>query len=111
IQVQMAIAAGPYEVSDAKIGLLRDQVRQQSVRRDVERDAQKEIGAALGEVARELPLGHIELEKRMAWRQLHAGDLADVPRRDDQAPRVRVLDDLRDDLRELVDLPSVRRGP
>src|ERR1700730_10143570 len=107
----MEIAAGPYEISATKIGLLRDQVRQQSVRRDVERDAQKDIGAALVELARELTLGHIELEKRVAWRQLHAGDLTDVPRRDEQAPRVRVLDDLRDDLRELVDLPSVRRGP
>ena len=107
----MAIAAGPYEVSDTEIGLLRDQVRQQSVRRNVERDAQKDIGAALVELTGELTLGHIELEKRVAWRQLHAGDLADVPRRDDQAPRIRVLDDLRDDFGELVDLPTVRRGP
>src|ERR1700730_5668954 len=107
----MATAAGPYEVSDTKIGLLRDQVRQQSVRRDVEGHAQKDIGAALVELARELTRGHIELEKRVARRQLHAGELADVPRRDDQPPRVRVLDDLRDDLGELVDLPPIRRGP
>src|SRR5260370_27632008 len=107
----MAIAAGPYEVSDAKIGLLRDQVRQQSVRRDVEWNAQKDIGAALVELTRELVLGHIELEKRVAWRQLHAGELADVPRRDDQAPGIRVLDDLRDDFGELVDLPPLQRGP
>src|ERR1700675_3251110 len=103
----MAIAAGPYEVSDIKIGLLRDQVCQQSVRRDVERDAQKDIGAALVELARELILCHIELEKCVAWQQLHAGELADVPRRDDQAPGIRVPDDLRDNFGELVDLPPV----
>ena len=52
IQIQMAIAAGPDEIADVEIALLRHHVRQQRVRRDVERHTEKDVGASLIELTR-----------------------------------------------------------
>jgi hypothetical protein len=81
VEVQVAVAAGPDEVADAEVALLREHVRQQRVARDVERHAEEKIGAALVELAGKSSAGDVELEERVARRQLHARDLADVPRR------------------------------
>src|SRR5271168_96135 len=51
IQVQMTIAAGPYEIADLEIALLREHMRQQRVGSDVEGNAQQRIGTALIELA------------------------------------------------------------
>ena len=86
-------------------------MRQQRVGRDVERHTEENVGAALVELAGELPAGDIELEQRVAWGQLHAWDIADVPGRHDQPARIRVAANLREHLRQLIDMPAVRRGP
>ena len=86
---------------------------EQGVAGDVERNAQEEVGRTLVELARELSLGHVELEERVAGRQSHVGDIGRVPGRDDQAPANRGggigLDrlDPRDQVGDLVDCPAV----
>ena len=47
----------------------------------------------------------------MAWGQLHAGDIANIPGRHDQPARIRIAANLREHLSELIDMPAARRGP
>jgi hypothetical protein len=54
VAVDMAVAAGPDEVADVEVALLREHVREQGVARDVERHAEEDVGAALVELAAEL---------------------------------------------------------
>ena len=63
-----------------------DEVGEQGVAGDVERDAQEQVGRALVELAGEPSVGDVELEERVAGRQRHLGDLGGVPGRDDQPP-------------------------
>src|SRR5689334_11097830 len=60
-----------HEISRLEAANLGDHQREQRVRRDVERNAEKNIGAALVELARELAACDVELEKRVARRQRH----------------------------------------
>ena len=55
IEVQMAVAARPDELSDLKIALLREHVREQSVGGDIEGHAEQRIGAALVQLAGKRP--------------------------------------------------------
>ena len=111
----MGVAEGVHEVADLEAGHLGDHVRQQGVRRDVERHAEEHVGRALVELAAQpaagLGRGDVELEHRVARRQRHVGYVGDVPRRDDVPARVGVGADLLDDLRELVDVPAVGGRP
>lgn len=50
----------------------------------------KTSAAALVELARQPPVGDVELEQRVARRKRHAVDLGDVPCADDQPARVRI---------------------
>src|SRR4051812_20755618 len=50
VGVQMAVPAGPYEVTDVEIALLGEHVREQRIRGDVEGHAQEDVGAALVEL-------------------------------------------------------------
>jgi len=58
----VAVAAGPDEFADLQFALLRDHVREQCVGRDIERYAEKHVGAALIELARQSSRGDVELE-------------------------------------------------
>ncbi|MNS85947.1 hypothetical protein D3C72_1198280 [compost metagenome] len=111
VVVQVAVAAGPDEVAHFQPGLLRHHVGQQRIAGDIERHAQEDIGAALVELARQPAIGHVELEERVAGRQLHARDVGHVPGRHDQAARIRIGADLRHQVGDLVDMSAVRRRP
>ena len=106
----MAVAARPDELARLQVALLRHHVREQGVGGDVEGHAEQRIGAALIELAGEPPARHVELKQRMAGQQSHLLELAHVPGAHDQAARVRVRLDLLDDVRELIDGATVRRG-
>ena len=86
VEVEMTIPPGPDEVADAQIGLLGDEVREQRVRGDVERDPEEDVGAALIELAGESAVRDVELEQRMTRSKPHPWKVADIPRGDDQAP-------------------------
>src|SRR5437763_6776083 len=111
IQVQVAVAADRSELSDRKIGLLRDEMGQQRIGSDVERYAEEDIGAALIKLAGQPAARDVKLEERVTGRQLHARDVAHIPGGNDKPARIRVLPDLREQVRELVNVPSVGRGP
>ena len=53
VVVDVAVAAGPDQVADVEVALLREHVREQRVARDVERDAEEDVGAALVDLAAE----------------------------------------------------------
>src|SRR6185436_2083588 len=98
IRVQVCVAKRENKVARLQITYLSHHHRQQRVRRDVERQSQKNIGRSLIELARESSFGYIKLKQQMTGRQRHLGQLTHVPRADDQAPRVGIRFDLIDHL-------------
>ena len=86
-------------------------MHQQRVAGDIERQAEEHVARALIELAGELAVGDIELEERMARRQRHFVQFADVPGRDDNPTRVRIVFQLFHHRANLVDVTAVRRGP
>ena len=107
----MAIAAGPDEFAGLEIALLRQHVREQRVRGDVERHAEEDVGAALVELAAQPSVRHVELEERVAGHELHLVELAHVPGAHDDAARIRIGAQLLHHLGDLVDVPAVGRRP
>lgn len=63
VRVNVAIAACPDEFADIQFALLRDHVGEQGIGRNIERHAEKAVGAALIKLTREFPCRNIELEK------------------------------------------------
>ena len=107
----MRIAEGVHEIAGFEAAYLRHHQREQGIGGDVERYAEENVGAALVELAGQFAVRDVELEERMAGCERHLVELADVPGRDDQAARIGVLLDLRDDFGNLVHRAPVRRGP
>ena len=96
----------------SRSALLREHVRQERVARDVERDAEEDVGAALVDLAAQaFAARHVELEERVARREGHPRNLRDVPGAHDDPPRVRVLAEQPHDLRDLVDVAAVGGRP
>src|SRR5262249_42715492 len=78
IVVDVAVAAGPDEVAHVEVALLGEHVREERVARDVERNAEEDVGAALVELAAQpraaVPLprpGDMELEEGVARGERH----------------------------------------
>src|SRR3954467_3580259 len=118
IVIDVTVAAGPYEVADVEVALLRKHVREERVARDVERDAQEDISAALVELAAETGASallarrpDVELEERMAGHEGHLLKIGHVPGADDDAARVGIIVKQAHDLGDLVDVAAVRRRP
>ena len=86
-------------------------LQQKSVGCDVEWNAQKTIGAALVELQAQASAGHVELEERMAWREVHLGQVGYVPCAYDDASGVGIVADIVDGLCDLVDRAAVVIGP
>ena len=118
IAVDVAIAACPDEVADLQVALLRHHVSEQCVTGDVERNAQKDVCAALIKLATELAFAtcnsrrrDIKLKKRMAGHERHFGQLGHVPSTDDDAARIWVGFQGVNHIADLVYVLTVRRGP
>src|SRR6266478_5184517 len=90
------------EVAGLKIGNLRHHQRQQRIRRDVERHAEKQIGAALIQLTTELSTAYIKLKQHMTWRQCHAVDVCNIPSADNQPAAIRICFDFADYCGDLV---------
>src|SRR5256885_7748127 len=71
VVVDVAVAAGPDEVTHLQVALLGQHVGQQCVAGDVEGNAQEDVRAALVQLATELAVGHIELEEGVAGHERH----------------------------------------
>ena len=68
IVVEVRVAEGVDELAGLKAGYLRHHLREQRVARDVERDTEEDVGAALVELAAQLSVSDEELEEAMARR-------------------------------------------
>ena len=86
ILVDVIIAERVNKVADFKLRDVRDQVRQQRIRTDVERHAEKSIGGALIELAvKNATVLHFELKQRVTRRQVDVVSLARIPTGNDQS--------------------------
>src|SRR5882724_2216428 len=111
IGVQVRVSEREDELAGFKIAHLSYHHREQRIRRDVEREAQKNISRSLIELTRQFSIGDIKLKQQVARRQRHLRNLTHVPRVDDQSPGVRIGFDLIDHLTDLIDRAPVRRPP
>ena len=111
IAVEVGITARPDKIAHFKIALLRHHVHQQRVAGDVKRQAEEHVAGALIELAGELAVRHVKLEKRVARRQRHFIQFTHVPGRDNDTARVRIIFQLVYDGRDLVDMAAVRGRP
>src|SRR5690554_4306428 len=120
VLIQMTVAKRMNKLPHFQITLLGDHMRQQRVRGNIERHAQKQVGTALVKLTRQLAVGHVELEQAVARRQCHAAfthvvlranglvrQFCRVPGGDDQAPGVGFGANLVDDFADLVDNAAV----
>ena len=127
VQVDVGVAHDVYKVAGRQVAHVRQHVRQQRIRRDVERHAEAHVARALVQLAREhaaparrlLALAprrrggglaprvawkrHVELAEHMARRQGHLGQVGRVPGAEDNAAVVGIGPQLMDDLGQLVD--------
>src|SRR5690606_335634 len=69
VVVDVSIAKGVDEFTRLESDDLRDHQREKCIRCDVERNAQKDVGAALVELTGEFSICHIKLKECMARRQ------------------------------------------
>src|SRR5690554_741041 len=111
VGIDVGIAQGVHEIAGLESRYLGHHQQQQGVGGNVEGYAQKDVGAALVELAAQSALGHIKLKKNVAGRQLHVVDLAYVPGTDQMSARVGVLPDPLHHLSNLVDVPPFVIGP
>ena len=111
VHVEVEIAEGVDEFLRLQAAYLRDHHGEKGVRGDVEGDSQKKIRAALVELAAEFAVGDIELDESMAGSEGHLVDLSGIPGADDVAAAVRVLFQILDHARDLVDGTTFRRSP
>ena len=111
VVVDMRVAEGVHKVAVLKSRGLRNHHREECIAGYVERHAKEYVGRTLVELARQTPVGHIELEQNVARRQRHLVDLAHIPRRYQQTPRIGIVLDLLDKGRNLVDMAAVGASP
>ena len=111
IRVKVQVAERVNEIARFQIANLRDHPREQRVAGDVEGHAEKQIRTALVKLAAQFTVLHKKLKQRVARRQRHLLDFADVPRADDEPARIGIFFDLRDDVVNLVDAASVGGAP
>src|SRR5437870_836087 len=107
----MQIAKGMDKFTGFETADLGHHHRQHRIRGNVERDAQKQVCAALIELATQLAFVDEKLEEGMAWRQRHFIQLSRIPRADYQTPAVRINFDLFDDAVDLINVLAIGTCP
>jgi len=108
VRVEVEVAEGVDEVAGFVADHFGHHEGEKSVAGNVEGHAEKEIGAALVELAGEAGaiaggVVDVELEEEMAGRKGHPVELSDVPCADDMAARVGVAAQGLDEARHLID--------
>lgn len=111
IVVDVRVATRPDELADFQTALLCDHVGQQRIAGDVERHTEEHVRTPLVQLARQLAVDHVELEECVARHQRHPRQIRNVPGRDENSSRVRVVLELADDLVDLVVDLAVRILP
>ena len=118
VAVDVAVPACPDEITHIEVALLGHHVCEQGVAGNVEGNAQEDVGASLVQLAAEfgffawvLRRRYVELEEGVAWHEGHLVEFGHVPGAHDDAAAVGVAFERLDDLLDLVDMASIRRGP
>src|SRR5215204_2391495 len=109
VAVDVQVAEGVDELARFEPADVREHVRQERVGADVEGDAEEGVGRTLVELAVERAAAlDLELEERVARRQINLVRDARVPARDDEAARVRVTPNLIHEPRDLIHAVALR---
>src|SRR5579872_7222702 len=111
IDVKVTVPPGPHQLAGDEVALLREHVREQGVRCEIEGYAQEDVGAALIDLARQPARGDVQLKQRVARHERHVLELADVPRAHDDAPRIRIVLELAHGLLDLIDRAAIGCRP
>src|SRR5574344_2265178 len=85
--------------------------REERVGRDVKGNAEERVRSPLIKLAGKPAFRDIELEKAVTGRERHLIDFRDVPGAHEVAAAFGIVLQALDDVRDLVDMGAVRRGP
>src|SRR2546423_10025956 len=109
ILVDVQVAERVYELAHVQLADVRDHVRQERVRRDVEGHAEEGVRRTPVKLAMKSATAlDLKLKDGVARRKVYVVGDARVPARDDEAARVRVVPNLAYEARDLVN--AVARG-
>ena len=111
IGVDVGVSKGMDKVAGLQSAHLSEHQGEQGVGGYIKRYAQKEVGAALVELAREFVVGYIKLKEGVAGGERHVVDFSYVPCADDVAARVGLGFKTLDQSAYLVNLFSVCSWP
>ena len=111
VGVDVCIAECVNELAGFKSCHLSHHHKQQGVGSNIEGYTEENVGTALVELERQPAVGHIELEQRVAWRQIHHRQVGNVPRTHYYAARVGIMLDCFHGFGNLVDKATVVVGP
>src|SRR5260370_163569 len=78
------------EIALFKIANCSHHVRQQYIRRNIERYPKEKIGTSLVKLTAQLPFLHVKLEHGVAGRKRHLADLPWIPGSYDQPSAIRI---------------------
>ena len=109
--IDVRIAEGMDEITILQAASLRNHHGEQSVRSNVERNAQKNVGTTLVKLAAKSSVGDIELKEDMTRRQSHLIHLTHVPRRNQQSTRIGIGLDIMNQILNLVDVAAIGTTP
>ena len=118
VGVDVTVSPSPNEFTHIEVTLLGDHVREKRVARDVKRHPQKDVGAALIELATQTTFAagrgagcDIKLKKSMTRHERHLGQIGHVPSAHDHASRVGIGLQCFHEIGNLIDVLSIGRGP
>jgi hypothetical protein len=111
IVVQVGVPQSVDKVAGGELCDLSHHHRQQRVRCDIKRHAEKDVGASLIKLTGKFALGHIELKQQVARRERHSRHVGRVPGAHNQPARIRIRADGFDDFADLIDALARRCGP
>ena len=82
----MSVAGGVDKFAGLQSADLSHHLQQESIGGDVERHTEEAVGASLIKLKTQTTVSDIELEKRVAWRQIHIREIGDIPCADNDPP-------------------------
>ena len=103
IRIEVQVTKGMDEITGDESADLRHHLGKKGVAGDVEWDTEKNVRAALIELAAQPSLLDVKLKERVTRRQCHLVELPNVPGADDVTPAIRVGPDLLDHRVDLID--------
>lgn len=107
VEIQMGVAGGMDKLARLQARDLCHHLQKKGIRGNVERHSEKGVCTALVELETQLAIGHIKLEKAVAWRQFHGLYVRHIPGTDNHAARVGIVLDLMKHLFDLVDMAAI----